>query len=343
LLTAWVIGAAGYAGGELVRLLLSHPETSIAGLMEARFIGQPFYEIYPHLRDLVLLPLSEYDPDKLTNADIIFAALPHGKSLEVVRDFVANDLRVVDLSADFRFSDRSAYEKWYGTHTASHLLKQAIYGLPELNRDKISRAKLVANPGCYPTGALLALIPPLKASVVELTSIIVNAVSGISGAGRSVNESLMFCEVNEGVRPYAICSHRHMPEIEMIASSVAGRDVQVSFVPHIAPMNRGILSTVYFDLTQEMEEDEVRQIYLDHYRDEPFIRVLPPGVHPSTKNVLGTNYCDLSITGDRGRRAVVVTAIDNLGKGAAGQAVQNMNLMFDLREDLGLDLPPVFP
>ena len=251
---------------------------------------------------------------------------------------------MVDLSADFRFNDPARYERWYQKHTSPELLSETVYGLPELNREKIRQSKIVGNPGCYPTGALLGLIPLVKEQVISLDHIVVDSKSGVSGAGRDIALDSLFCEVNEGVKAYKIFEHRHLPEIEGGLSQVAGREIAVTFVPHLIPMDRGILSTIYATLTRKKKTEEVLEIYQEFYRNEPFVRVHPKGKLPHTRDVKGANYCDIGLkVNESDGRMVVVTAIDNLVKGAAGQAVQNMNIMLGFPETMGLDVVPLFP
>ncbi|MDO8643379.1 MAG: N-acetyl-gamma-glutamyl-phosphate reductase, partial [bacterium] len=276
--------------------------------------------------------------------DFIFSCLPHKEAMAVVPKFHKAGRKVVDLSADFRFRSAKTYEAWYQKHSAPALLKEAVYGLPELNREKIKKARLVGNPGCYPTATLLGLIPLLKAGVIDPHSIIVDAKSGVSGAGRSASLTSHFCEVNDSVSAYKVGGHRHTPEMEQTVSELAEEEVVINFTPHLIPMDRGILATLYADALRKTDTKELAQIFRSHYKNEPFIRILPEGVWPHTKQVRGTNFCDIGVHFDnRTGRVVVVSAIDNLTKGASGQAVQNMNLMAGFPETTALETASFLP
>ncbi|MCX5866517.1 MAG: N-acetyl-gamma-glutamyl-phosphate reductase [Proteobacteria bacterium] len=340
-----IIGAAGYTGVELCRLLSFHPQARITGLFEARFLGKLASELYPHLRGQVDLPLRPFSlPEVTREAQAVFCALPHGKSLEVVPPLVEAGLKVIDLSADFRFADPKVYADWYQNHTAPGLLAQAVYGLPEIFREKIRPARLVANPGCYPTSILLPLIPLVRRGLVQADSIIANSLSGTSGAGRTPNPELLFSEVTGGLKAYSVGTHRHAPEIEAYLSCFSPAPARVLFVPHLMPIPRGILSTIYFQATRAIGDQEIHQLLQEDYREEPFVRVLPPGSLPNTRNVVGSNLIEIGIKHDpRTGKTVLVSALDNLVKGAAGQAVQNLNLLFGIPETTGLHLPVVFP
>jgi N-acetyl-gamma-glutamyl-phosphate reductase len=264
--------------------------------------------------------------------------------MEMVPIFYRQGKRIIDLSADFRLKDANLYEKWYQKHTASDLLRESVYGLPELHRDKIRKAKIVGNPGCYPTGALIGLIPLVKKGLISLEGIVVDSKSGVSGAGRDVVLESLFCEVNEGVKAYKIFAHRHTPEIEQELSQLVQKEIRVTFVPHLIPMDRGILSTLYVRLVKKMKTEELLNAFQDHYRGEPFIRIYPKGKLPNTKDVRGSNFCDIgAVVREPDDRVVVVTAIDNLVKGASGEAVQNMNIMLGYPETMGLEILPVVP
>jgi N-acetyl-gamma-glutamyl-phosphate reductase len=264
--------------------------------------------------------------------------------METVPLFYGQGKRVVDLSADFRFGDPVVYERWYQKHTCPGLLKESVYGFPELHRDRIRNAKIVGNPGCYPTGALIGLIPLVKKGIVSLEGIVIDSKSGVTGAGRDVVVESLFCEVNEGVKAYKIFAHRHTPEIEQELSQLAAKEVKVTFVPHLIPMDRGILTTLYVHLTKELKTDDLLATFYDCYRAEPFVRIYPKGKLPDTKDVRGSNYCDIGMTASEADgRAVVVTAIDNLVKGASGEALQNMNIMLGYPETMGLDILPLWP
>jgi N-acetyl-gamma-glutamyl-phosphate reductase len=264
--------------------------------------------------------------------------------METVPLFYRQGKRVVDLSADFRFKDPAVYERWYQKHTSTDLLSESVYGLPELHREKIRKAKIVGNPGCYPTGALIGLIPLVKKGMVSLENVVIDSKSGVSGAGRDAVLESLFCEVNEGVKAYKIFEHRHLPEIEQELSEIAQKKVSVSFVPHLIPMDRGILTTLYLVLTKRWKAEEVLNTFQEHYQKEPFVRIYPKGKFPNTKDVRGSNYCDIGVKVNEAEdRAVIVTAIDNLVKGASGEAVQNMNIMLGYPETMGLDVLPLSP
>jgi N-acetyl-gamma-glutamyl-phosphate reductase len=293
-----------------------------------------------------MLECRELDlPALADKADVVFAALPHGHAVPVAGEVLERGKKFIDLGADFRFGRRDVYEQWYKVeHSGEELLEQAVYGLPEIHRDKIRSASLVGNPGCYPTSVILGLAPLLRNGLIDPGSIIIDSKSGVSGAGRGLSLGTHFSEVNENFRAYNVGVHRHTPEIEQELSKLAGEDVVVSFTPHLTPMNRGILSTMYAGLKQEMTLEQVRSVYEEFYRSEFFVRLLPPGILPQTKAVTGSNHCDIvPVVDPRTGRVVVISAIDNLIKGAAGQAVQNMNLMFGLPETTGLDRPGLYP
>lgn len=341
-----IIGATGYTGAELVRLLCRHPRVELVGLTSRTYSGEPYWRIYPHLRNYVDRDCEELDLGQLVGrSDVVFTALPHSHSMDVAREIVKQGKRLVDLGADFRLKSRALYERWYGvTHTASELLADAVYGLPELYREQIRGARLVANPGCYPTASILAAAPLLKRDLVYPDSIIIDAKTGVSGAGRSFSLAAHYAEANENVLAYKVAAHRHTPEIEQELGLLAGQDLLISFTPHLVPATRGILATAYAKMSRFLDREELFSVYAEFYRDEPFVRVLPPGVLPRTKAVSGSNHCDIGVVSDsRTKRAVIVTAIDNLVKGASGQAVQNMNLMCGLDEATGLQSPGLYP
>jgi len=340
-----IIGATGYTGVELLRLLLGHPEVEVTVVTSQKYAGMPIDQVFPSLGGRIGLKCEELAFDPLSGKmDFVFTAVPHKTAMETVPPFFRQGKRVVDLSADFRFTDPARYERWYQKHTCAELLSETVYGLPELNREKIQRAKIVGNPGCYPTGALIGLIPLVKEGIISLDHIIVDSKSGVSGAGRDVALDSLFCEVNEGVKAYKIFEHRHLPEIEGELSQLAGREISVTFVPHLIPMDRGILSTIYATLFRKKKTEEVLDIFQEFYRNEPFVRVCPKGKLPATRDVKGANYCDVGVRANESDgRMVVVTAIDNLVKGASGQAVQNMNIMLGFPENMGLNVVPLFP
>jgi len=341
-----IIGATGYAGAELVRILSRHPDAELAALTTQSYAGKPFWEVYPHLYGYTSLVCEEMDLARVIEAsDVVFIALPHGHAMPVALEAGRRGKKVVDLGADFRLSDYKVYEQWYKVeHAARELLAEAVYGLPELNREKIKSAWLVANPGCYPTSAILALAPLLKNNLADTGTIIIDSKSGVSGAGRGLSLNTHFGEVNENFRAYNVGVHRHTPEIEQELGRLAGQAFTVSFTPHLLPITRGILSTVYARLTSPLSQAEALELYRGFYRGESFIRVLPQGFLPQTKWVSGTNHCDIGLTVDqRTGRVVVTAAIDNLVKGAAGQAVQNMNLLCGFAEDTALAGPGLYP
>jgi N-acetyl-gamma-glutamyl-phosphate reductase len=341
-----IVGSSGYTGGELYRILLHHPRAIVTIVTSEKSAGKPITDIFPHLAGLTHLICEPLDPDSIANkADFIFLALPHVTAQEAAFRFHKLGKKVVDLSADYRLSDPAAYEKWYEhCHQYPDLLKSAVYGLPELHREKIKRASLIANPGCYPTSSILGLAPLLKKGIVDLQSIIIDSKSGVSGAGRSPSLAFHYPEVNEGLTAYKIGSHRHTPEIEQELSALAGRSVTVSFTPHLIPMNRGILTTIYARFSHEANAAQLHALYEEFYKQEPFVRLLPPGRFPNVRDVRGSNFCDIGVYADpRTGRAVVVTAIDNLVKGASGQAIQNMNLMMGFDETEGLKFAGLFP
>ena len=338
-----ILGASGYTGAELIRILLNHPNAAIKALTGDSQAGKPIGEVYPHLARKGLPDLVTLDKVDFKGIDVVFCCLPHGTTQPVIAG-LPKGIKVVDLSADFRLFDVATYAKWYGhAHQAEQLQKEAVYGLTELVRDKVKSARLVANPGCYPTSALLPLVPLLEAKMIDAKSIIIDSKSGVTGAGRSVKQANLYCEVNDGMSAYGVANHRHAPEIEQSLSWAAGSDVMVAFTPHLIPMSRGMLSTIYVQLAPDKSADDLRAILEKKYSAEPFVHVLPKGVTPSTHQVRGTNDCLMSVFADRIEgRAIIVSVIDNLVKGASGQAVQNMNLMFGLPETAGLALTAVF-
>ena len=340
-----IIGATGYTGAELVRLIARHPKAEIVILTSQSYVGEKYTDIYPHLSKFVDLECSEQDIAKvIEKSDVIFTALPHGLSMDIVAAIKAKGKKVVDLGADFRLDDGSLYEEWYKvTHSQQDLLESAVYGLPELKKEEIAQSSIIGNPGCYPTSSVLALAPLLKEKLIALDSIIIDSKSGVSGAGRGLSLGAHYSECNENLKAYNIGVHRHIPEIEQELSKVAGSEVKISFTPHLIPMTRGILTTAYSNLLKDLSLEEVYALYQEFYLGKPFVRILSPGQLPQTKWVAGSNFCDIGLTVDkRTNRVVVVSAIDNLIKGAAGQAIQNMNLMFGLPEETGLDFPGMY-
>jgi N-acetyl-gamma-glutamyl-phosphate reductase len=343
-----VIGASGYMGGELLRLLSQHPDIQLRAVTSEQSGGKPVTDLFPNLTPLSHLRFEPFSAEKIAErADLIFASLPHKLAQKPVAQFVEMGKRVVDLSADYRFKDAKVYETWYAVpHDYPSLLKKAVYGLPEFNRAKIKRAKLIANPGCYSTAALLGLAPLIQKKLVHPHSIIVDAKSGISGAGRSGSSAHQFTEANEGLEAYQVGRHRHLPEIEQELKALTGSSVQVTFTPHLVPLNRGILCTIYGKLNRPKRwtAADLTDLYRTFYKDEAFIQVLRDGVAPNPKYVRGSNLCQIGVALDPHTETVIVmAALDNLGKGGSGQAVQNMNLMLGLPETKGLSSPGVWP
>ena len=340
-----VLGASGYTGADLVRLLATHPNAEIRVLTANQQAGQPMRKVYPHLGRLDLPDLVKWEDADWSGLDVAFCGLPHGTTQEIVAQ-MPDHLKVVDLSADFRLRDPDVYAEWYGhEHRALQLQKQAVYGLTELNREAVTAARLVACPGCYPTAALLALVPIVETGQIDASDVVIDAKSGTTGAGRKVAQQLLFAEVGEGIHPYGISKHRHAPEMEQeIGLAAGGAAVHVSFTPHLMPMNRGELVSCYVRLSQGESADSLRARLAERYAREPFVRVLEPGESPATRNVRGSNYAVMNVFADRiPGRAIVICAIDNLVKGSSGQAIQNMNLMTGLAEATGLGQQPLFP
>lgn len=339
-----IIGATGYTGGELLRLLAQHPEVEVTAVTSNQSVGKPLTERLPALTGLYDLKLESLNPDKIAKkTDIIFVALSHTTAMTPVKQFVDLKKKVIDLSADYRLKSPIQYKKWYGTaHTASTLLKTRVYGLTEVYREQIKKASLIANPGCYPTGTLLALYPFLKEGLLDTSrEIIIDAKSGVSGAGRTPSTLTHFPEVNEGLLPYNIGTHRHLPEIEQEITAFGGEKAMTLFTPYLLPVNRGILTTIYFPINKNISQRQIHKI-LRCYKNEPFIRLREEA--PNISVVRGTNYCDLAVFKTKNRRTLIImSAIDNLVKGAAGQAIQNMNLMMSWKETLGLTQAGLFP
>ncbi|MBU0680176.1 MAG: N-acetyl-gamma-glutamyl-phosphate reductase [Proteobacteria bacterium] len=340
-----IVGASGYTGVELARLLVNHPDVELTVATSRQYAGKMLSDVYPNLRGLTDIVLEDVVIEDLVNrADLFFTAVPHQTAMNIVPAFLAAGKKVVDLSADFRIDDAEVYEAWYQTHIAKEFLEEAVYGLPEINRAKIKGARLVANPGCYPTSIILGLAPLLKNGIIDPSTIIADSKSGTSGAGRSASVATLYCEVTDGFKAYKVGNHRHTPEIEQEIAKLAGQGVIISFTPHLVPMVRGILSTIYAGLAKDVSQAEVDSMYQDFYKNERFVRPCAPGTFPATQFVRGSNYCDIGCKVDlRTKRIVVVSAIDNLVKGAAGQAVQNMNIVLGLGEASGLHVVPLFP
>ncbi len=340
-----VIGASGYTGVELLRLLAGHSQAEIVAVTSRQYEGVPISQVFPSLGGYFDLECESIDIESIAaRADVIFTALPHKSAMDVIPDFLKAGCKVVDLSADYRLRDQQVYEQWYQSHSSPELLAEAVYGLPELYRDQIKKARLVANPGCYPTSVALGLAPLLARQLITTDSIIIDSKSGTTGAGRGAKEASLFCEVNEGFKAYGIASHRHTPEIEQTLSDLSGEPIQVSFTPHLLPVDRGILSTMYATQTKGFSTSELLDVFKIRYAKEPFVRILPEGQLPNIAYVRGTNLCDIGLVADqRTGRVIVVSVIDNLCKGAAGQAIQNFNLISGIDELSGLSAAPLFP
>ena len=341
-----IIGSTGYAGGELARLLLQRDDIEIKWYGSRSYIGQKYASLYPNMYKIVDEECMDDNMKELAGqVDVVFTATPQGLCASLVDEEILSKVKIIDLSADFRIKDVSVYEEWYKLpHASPQFLEEAVYGLPEVNRERVKQARLIANPGCFPTCSFLSVYPLVKEGLVDPDTIIIDAKSGTSGAGRGAKMDSLYCEVNENIKAYGVGTHRHTPEIEEQLSYAAGRPVTISFTPHLVPMNRGILVTAYGSLTKEVTYEEVRAVYDKYYKDEFFVRVLEKDVVPQTRWVEGSNFADVNFKIDpRTRRIVMMGAIDNMVKGAAGQAIQNMNLMFGLPENTGLKQIPVFP
>jgi len=340
-----IAGATGYTGIELLRLLVKHPEVEIVTLTADSHAGKNIADIAPSLKGWVDQTLIKLSPELATKCDVLFLALPHTTSMQNVPELLKGGCKIIDLSADYRLHDAKVYSEWYKTpHLNPEIIKQAVYGLPELHREKIKQAQLVANPGCYPTSAILALAPFMQQDWADAQTIIIDSKSGVSGAGRKLRQSTHFCEANESVTAYGLGEHRHTPEIEQELGGLEGSDLTVSFSPHLMPMTRGMLTTAYVNLKKNVTRDALHAHFEKFYKDERFVRVLEAGQYANTAHVAGSNFCDIGVQVDtRNQRAIVTSAIDNLMKGASSQAIQNMNLMLGIDETTGLDAPPLFP
>ncbi len=343
---AGIIGATGYAGQELFRILTSHPYVEVKYVTSVSYAGKKFSDIYQNFNEVTDLVCSEDDTEKIAEeCDVIFVALPHGIASKKITKSILEKCKVIDLGADFRIKDVETYEKWYEVeHHGKDVLQEAVYGLCELYSDKIKEAQLIANPGCYTTCSILSLYPLVKEGLIDTNTIVIDAKSGVSGAGRSANISSLYCECNESIKAYKIASHRHTPEIEQELSIANGSNLNLIFTPHLTPMNRGILATCYAKLKEKCDYETINNAYKKHYKDKFFIRLLKEGVFPQTSSVKGSNYIDIGFKIDERTNSVIVLgAIDNLVKGAAGQAVQNMNLMFGFNETESLANTAIFP
>ena len=346
MLRVGIIGVSGYTGVELARILSQHPEVEITLATSRQFAGKSLAVVYPNLRDCIDIICENPSTDELADrADFFFTAVPHKTAMAIVPPLINKGKKVVDLSADYRLRNVSVYEQWYQQHTSSELIQETAYGLPELYRDKIIKSRLVANPGCYPTSVIIGLAPLLKKNLIDISTIIVDSKSGTSGAGRSANLASLYCEVADGFRAYKVGgTHRHIPEMEQELSVLAATPVTISFTPHLLPISRGILSTIYAKLSTDLDQSAIQSLYEQTYQDEYFVRVCPEGTVPATQHVRGSNFCDIGISIDRRTNRIIITsAIDNIVKGAAGQAIQNMNLVNGFIESTGLQGAPFFP
>jgi N-acetyl-gamma-glutamyl-phosphate reductase len=334
-----IAGASGYTGVELVKLISNHPKARLEAITSSSYKGKPLTDIFPSMRGFESLVCEDLNARTLADrVDVMFLALPHKVSMAHAAPLLEQGIKVIDLSADFRFSDADAYEKAYQTHTAKDILAQSVYGLSEIYRDQIKNARIIGNPGCYPTTILLALLPLIREKLIDLEGIISDSKSGVSGAGRSLSLTAHYCEANESFTPYKIGNHRHTPEIEEILSIHAEKQIKITFVPHLVPVTRGMVSTIYAQAAPSANLKDIRNAYRKWYMDEPFVRLLPDGCFPAMSHVRGTNCCDIGCHFDQETgRIILVSAIDNLLKGAAGQAVQNMNILFGLADETGLD------
>ncbi len=344
MIKAAIIGASGYTGAELLRILALHPEVEVVKATSRRYCSKSVEEVFPALAGFYDgLKFSELGEPEEIKADVVFTALPHGVSQEVVPALLKLGVKVVDLGADFRLTDPAVYKEWYGDHKAASVIKDAVYGLPELHRGELKSAKLVANPGCYPTGAILALAPLVgKGLLNDEKPVVIDSKSGTSGAGRGANAEMLFSEVNEGFKAYKVGAHRHTPEMVQELTLLASRSIDVTFTPHLLPVTRGILTTAYVWLSAKSSLEAVRGLYADLYGAEPFVRLMPEGVFPDIKQVRGSNYCDIGLHYDASdNKVIAVSVIDNLVKGASGQAVQNMNIICGLDETTALNIPPI--
>lgn len=337
-----IVGGTGYTGVELLRLLAIHPNAELTVITSRGEAGMAVSDMFPSLRGYVDLKFSDPAQVDLSKCDVVFFATPNGVAMQQTRELLAKNVRVIDLAADFRIKDVATWEKWYGmTHACPELITEAVYGLPEINREHISKAKLVANPGCYPTAVQLGFMPLLEAGVIDPTYLIADAKSGVSGAGRKAEVHALLAEAGDNFKAYGVAGHRHLPEISQGLAAMANKQVGLTFTPHLLPMIRGIHATLYAKLTKSVD---LQKLFEERYRNEAFVDVLPKGSHPETRSVRGSNQCRIAVHQPQGGDTVVIlSVIDNLVKGAAGQAIQNMNIMFGLSEGLGLNVVPLLP
>ncbi|WP_018150583.1 N-acetyl-gamma-glutamyl-phosphate reductase [Leeia oryzae] len=337
-----IVGGTGYTGVELLRILCAHPHVKLKAVTSRKEAGMPVADMFPSLRGFVDIAFSDPDSGELNQCDVVFFATPNGIAMQQAQALLDAGVKVIDLAADFRIKDQTVWEKWYGmTHAAPKLIAEAVYGLPELNREKIKGARLVANPGCYPTAVQLGFLPLIEAGVVDTSHLIADCKSGVSGAGRKAEVHALLAEAGDNFKAYGVAGHRHLPEIRQGLSQMHGADVGLTFTPHLLPMIRGIHATLYAKLTKDVD---LQALYEARYQSEPFVDVLPAGSHPETRSVRGANVCRIAVHRPQGGDTAVILAVeDNLVKGAAGQAVQNMNILFDLPETTGLQLVPLLP
>lgn len=343
MISVGIVGGTGYTGVELLRLLVTHPEVDLKMVTSRSEAGKSVADTYSNLRGFTDVCFSEPDVKALASCDLVFFATPNGTAMKMVPELLEQGTRVIDLAADFRLKDTAEWEQWYGMpHACADVLADAVYGLPEINRDAVCNAKVVANPGCYPTAVGLGFLPLIENGLIDDQHLIADAKSGVSGAGRGANVAALLCEASESFKPYAVDGHRHLPEIRQTLGGIAGHSVGLTFVPHLVPMIRGIEATLYAVLKKS--DVDLHALYTERYKNEPFVDILPKGVMPETRSVRGANVCRISIFQPQGADTVVVSSvIDNLVKGAAGQAIQNMNIMFKLKETAGLDCPALMP
>lgn len=340
-----MVGATGYTGVELLRLLVSHPEVEVSQVTSRANAGSRVDAMFPNLRGFLDLSFTEPDPAQLADSDLVFFATPNGVAMKSAAALVKAGTRLIDLAADFRIKDIATWSKYYGMeHACPDLVEEAVYGLPEMYREQVKAARVVANPGCYPTAVTLGLLPLLEAGLIDIETIIADTKSGASGAGRGANVGTLLCEAGDSFKAYGVAGHRHQPEIAQTFSNVSGVPVDLTFVPHLLPMIRGIHATLYADALAAADSSDIQTLYEQRYQNESFVDVMPAGSHPETRSVRGANICRMAVHRPQGgKRFVVLSVIDNLVKGAAGQAVQNMNIMFGLPENTGLNTPGLLP